>query len=113
MGFTRSHYVKMAIRKLFHKKTFYAVEAGITERVICYRNAGIFVENYVRKLFHFLPETARCASVWFLLPSWLTLEIGKKPPTETQYRMIKRSVHHSQRLRIWLVISSMRRAIAK
>lgn len=74
MGFTRSHYVKMAIRKLFHKKTFYAVEAGITERVICYRNAGIFVENYVRKDFHFLPETARCASV--LVPPSFMADAG-------------------------------------
>ena len=50
MGFTMIHYVKMAIWILFHKKTFYGVEAGITDRVICYRNAGIFVENYVCKL---------------------------------------------------------------
>ena len=64
MGFTRSHYVKMAIRTLFHKQTFYAVEAGITERVICHRNAGIFVENYVRKLYPFLPATVLCGRVF-------------------------------------------------
>lgn len=51
MGFTRSYYAKRAISKLFHKKTFYGSEPGVMARVECSRNAGIFVENKVSKLF--------------------------------------------------------------
>lgn len=49
----------------------------------------------------------------FYSPPWLTLECGKKSPTETRYRMINSSRYPSQRLRIWPVIFSMHRAIAK
>lgn len=51
MGFTRPYYAKRAISKLFHKKTFYGSEPGVMARVECSRNAGIFVENKVSKLF--------------------------------------------------------------
>lgn len=55
MGFTRSHYAKRAISKLFHKKTFYGSEPGVMARVACSRNAGIFVENNVSKFFSPIP----------------------------------------------------------
>ena len=55
MGFTRSYYVKRAISKLFHiKKIWYGSDPGSITRVMCSRNAGIFVLSYVSKL-SFLP----------------------------------------------------------
>lgn len=89
MGFTRPYYAKRAISKLFHKKTFYGSEPGVMARVECSRNAGIFVENKVSKLFSplflyfssFSPahNFAACISVFFPpFPfNWLTLEWAK------------------------------------
>lgn len=53
MGSTRSHYAKRAISRLFHMKSWYGSEPGVIRRVVCYRNAGIFVVNNVSKLSSF------------------------------------------------------------
>lgn len=93
MGFTRSYYAKRAISKLFHKKTFYGSEPGVMARVECSRNAGIFVENKVSKLFFPLflsfsssppaPPPPQLRDVYLCFYShfpfpWLTLEWAKK-----------------------------------
>lgn len=79
MGFTRPHYVKSAYSKLFHRKYFYDSEPGIIARVVCFRTAGIFVENTVspkKKLFslpqffclmYFFSAPAYCDVFFFLL----------------------------------------------
>lgn len=129
MGFTRSYYAKRAISKLFHKKTFYGSEPGVMARVECSRNAGIFVENKVSKLFSPLflyfsssspsaPPPPQLCDVYLyfylLFPfPWLTMEWAKKKRRRNKYRMIMRSAYRLRLLRRWPVTLCMRRAIAR
>ena len=55
MEFARPYYVKRAISKLFHMKTWYGSDPGVIARVICSRVAGIFVANDVSKLSFISP----------------------------------------------------------
>lgn len=122
MGFTRPYYVKRAISKLFHMKTWYGSDPGVIARVICSRNAGIFVANDVSKLLFRspflypsphpipLPSKEYCLCPLFL--PWLMMKCATTP-TEYKYRMINRSIYHSQQLRIWPEILCTRRAIAR